>query len=363
MEEICTIGLDLAKRVFQVHGVDNQGQVVAQKRLIRSEVLIWFGKLKPCLIGIEACATSHYWARELAGLGHEVRLIPPAYVKPYVRRQKNDRADAAAICEAVSRPSMRFTVAKTVEQQGVQILHRSRDLLVRQQTQLNNALRAHLSELGFVFPLGKMGMESAITMVRESEEAENPPFPDFIRPILETLINQIECLKTQIAELDKQMMAWHRSNADSQRLATIPGIGVVTATTIIATIGDGKQFQSGREFAAWIGLVPRQSSSGGKDKLGSISKKGNHQLRQLLVVGATTQLLRKQRDKAAGGGWFVQLLERKPARVASVALANKMARIAWAVLTRRENYCPPVTIDNIAPNEGCGVTAIQGIPA
>lgn len=345
MKEISTIGLDLAKRVFQVHGVDSQGQVVVQKRLIRSEVSAWFGTLEPCLIGIEACGTSHYWARELTKLGHDVRLIPPAYVKPYVKRQKNDRADAAAICEAVSRPSMRFTTAKTVEQQGVQILHRSRDLLVRQQTQLNNALRAHLSELGLIFPLGSMGMARAIAMVRETED---PQLSAFVRQILDALINQIECLKKQIAALDKQMMAWHRSNTDSQRLATIPGIGVVTATTIIATIGDGKQFRSGRELAAWIGLVPRQSSSGGKEKLGSISKKGNHHLRQLLVVGATTQLLRRQREKAAGGAWFAQLLERKPPRVASVALANKMARIAWVVLTRSENYRPPMPIGDSA---------------
>lgn len=348
MKEISTIGLDLAKRVFQVHGVDSQGQIVVQKRLMRTEVLAWFGTLKPCLVGIEACATSHYWARELAKLGHDVRLIPPAYVKPYVKRQKNDRADAAAICEAVGRPSMRFTVAKTVEQQAVQMLHRSRDLLVRQQTQLHNALRAHLSELGFIFPLGSGGITRAIALVRETEDAD---LPALVRQILDTLINQIDCLKAQITTLDKQMNAWHRASADSQRLATIPGIGVVTATTIIATIGDGKQFQSGREFAAWVGLVPRQCSSGGKEKLGSISKKGNRHLRQLLVVGATTKLLRKQRGKAAGGEWFERLLERKPARVASVALANKMARIAWTVLTRNEIYRPDADVSSSLPEE------------
>lgn len=350
MKKISTIGLDLAKRVFQVHGVDANHNIVVQKRLMRSDLIAWFAKLEPCLIGMEACATAHYWARELTELGHDVRLIPPAYVKPYVRRQKNDRTDAAAICEAVSRPSMRFTFAKTVEQQGVQILHRSRDILVRQQTQLNNALRAHLSELGYIFPQGNKGMADAIAMVRETEESNDPNFPDFIRQILDTLVNQIKCLKEQIAELDKQMMAWHRSNADSQRLATIPGVGVVTATTIIATIGDGKQFRSGREFAAWIGLVPRQNSSGGKDKLGSISKKGNHHLRQLLVVGATTHLLGKRREKVAGG-WFAQLLERKPPRVASVALANKTARIAWAVLVKNEEYRLPELINDNALEE------------
>jgi transposase len=343
MEGITTVGLDLAKRVFQVHGIDDQGRVIAQKRLSRSELPVWFGRLQPCLVGMEACATAHYWAREIAKLGHQVRLIPPAYVKPYVRRQKNDRADAAAICEAVGRPSMRFAGVKTTEQQAVQILHRSRELLIRQRTQLTNALRAHLAELGLIFPQGNAGAAKAIAAVRETGNAD---IPAFICQVLCSLIEQIEKLQKEIVRLDKQMTAWHRAHADSQRLTTIPGVGVVTASAIIAAIGDGKQFRSGREFAAWVGLVPRQNSSGGKEQLGSISKKGNVYLRQLLVLGATTQLRGKRRENAPGGSWFEQLLRRKPARVASVALANKTARIVWAVLTRGECYRTPIVAND-----------------
>jgi transposase len=339
MKEISIVGLDLAKRVFQVHGVDQNGQVVVQKRLTRSELLVWFGKLNPCLVGMEACATAHYWARELGRLGHQVRLIPPAYVKPYVRRQKNDRTDAAAICEAVGRPSMRFATAKTIKQQAVQMLHRSRELLIQQRTQLTNALRAHLAELGLIFPLGDVGMAKAIAAVQEKD---NDDIPAFIQQVLFSLIEQIKNLKKEITGLDKQMIAWHRAHTDSQRLATIPGVGVVTASAIIAAIGDGRQFHSGREFAAWMGLVPRQNSSGGKEQLGHISKKGNVYLRQLLVLGATSQLRGKNRDNAPGGKWFNQLLQRKPARVATVALANKTARIVWAVLIRGECYRTPI---------------------
>lgn len=335
MKEASTVGLDLAKRVFQIHGVDEHGGVVAQKRLQRSELLAWFAELKPCLVGMEACATAHYWARELGRIGHDVRLIPPSYVKPYVRRQKNDRADAAAICEAVGRPSMRFAAVKTVEQQAVQTLHRSRELLIRQRIQLTNAVRAHLAEFGWIFPQGCAGTSRAIGMIREMKDSA---LPVFARQALSCLTDQIEHIGQAIACLDKQMTAWHRGHTDSKRLATIPGIGTVTASAIIAAIGDGRQFSSGREFAAWVGLVPRQNSSGGKERLGRISKKGNVYLRQLLVIGATTQLRHGKYSKAPGGAWFEQLLRRKPARVASVALANKMARIAWAVLTKGASY-------------------------
>ena len=243
MKEASTVGLDLAKRVFQIHGVDEHGGVVAQKRLQRSELLAWFAELKPCLVGMEACATAHYWARELGRIGHDVRLIPPSYVKPYVRRQKNDRADAAAICEAVGRPSMRFAAVKTVEQQAVQTLHRSRELLIRQRIQLTNAVRAHLAEFGWIFPQGCAGTSRAIGMIREMKDSA---LPVFARQALSCLTDQIEHIGQAIACLDKQMTAWHRGHTDSKRLATIPGIGTVTASAIIAAIGDGRQFSSGR---------------------------------------------------------------------------------------------------------------------
>ena len=337
MESISIIGLDLAKRVFQVHGINAQQEVVVQKRLRRNEVVAWFATIAPCLVGVEACATAHYWGRELSKLGHQVKLIPPAYVKPYVRRQKNDRADAAAICEAVSRPTMRVVAVKTVDQQAVQVLHRSRELLIRQRTQVGNALRAHLAECGLVFPQGNAGLALAIRAIHDRSDGT---IPTLAYDTLRALVEQIDALKKAVTRLDHQMLVWHRATADSQRLATIPGIGVVTASAVLAAIGTGKQFRSGREFAAWIGLVPRQHSSGGKDRLGHISKQGNQYLRQLLVLGATAQLHGQRRERAPGGAWFDALLRRKPGRVATVALANKMARVAWAVLTKGGSYRP-----------------------
>ena len=337
MESISIIGLDLAKRVFQVHGINAQQEVVVQKRLRRNEVVAWFATIAPCLVGVEACATAHYWGRELSKLGHQVKLIPPAYVKPYVRRQKNDRADAAAICEAVSRPTMRVVAVKTVDQQAVQVLHRSRELLIRQRTQVGNALRAHLAEFGLVFSQGNAGLALAIRAIHDRSDGT---IPTLAYDTLRALVEQIAALKKAVTRLDHQMLAWHRATADSQRLATIPGIGVVTASAVLAAIGTGKQFRSGREFAAWIGLVPRQHSSGGKDRLGHISKQGNQYLRQLLVLGATAQLHGQRRERAPGGAWFDALLRRKPGRVATVALANKMARVAWAVLTKGGSYRP-----------------------
>jgi transposase len=337
MKEISTIGLDIAKRVFQVHGVDDRGRVVVRKKLSRSELLEWFGKIAPCLIGIESCATSTYWAHEIGKLGHSVKLIPPSYVKPYVRRQKNDRVDAEAICEAVGRPSMRFVTLKTIEQQTIQVLHRSRSLLITQRIQLVNALRAHMAEFGVIFPEGAAGAALAIKTLKEGNDKS---IPAFAQNVLLSIVSQLEHLRQEIKKLDQQMIAWHKTNADSQRLASIPGIGHVTASAVLAAIGDGKQFSSAREFAAWIGLVPRQNSSGGKECLGRISKKGDPYLRRLFVTGATTQLRGSHRDKAVGGAWFSSLLQRKAARVASVALANKMARVAWALLTKGEAYRP-----------------------
>ena len=336
MGEVTTIGLDLAKHVFQVHGVDAEGATVLRKQLRRNQVLAFFSRLPRCLVGLEACATAHYWARELRALGHEVRLMPAQYVKAYVKRNKNDAADAAAICEAVTRPSMRFVPVKTVEQQSALMLHRTRDLLVRQRTQLINAIRAHLAELGLVAARGREGVQSLIALVRDKVSQ----LPDLARSALQAMLSQLDSLGRQIANIERHLQAQHRVNEVSQRLETIPGIGVIGATAIAATVTDPKVFKSGREFAAWIGLVPRQNSSGGKERLGSISKQGDRYLRRLLVIGATA-VIRQARTHPDKHPWLLQLLARRPAKVVAVALANKTARIAWAVLARGGTYRAP----------------------
>jgi len=346
MEKISMIAIDLAKVVFQLHGVDEAGRAVLQKKIRRHGMLDFFAKLPPCRVGMEACATSHYWARSLQALGHEVVLIPPSYVKAYVRRGKNDAVDAAAICEAMSRPHMRFVAVKTVDQQAALMLHKARDLLVRERTRTGNALRAHLAEFGLVFPLGEEGIREAIEAWQAADDAT---IPKAARPALSALSRQYGNLKTEIAALDKEIIAWHRSHAESIRLATIPGIGPHVASAIAATVGDAAQFRSGREFAAWLGLTPRQNSSGGKERLGHISRQGNSYIRRLLVLGATSQLRGSRRSKAPGGAWFEDLLQRKAARVATVALANKTARVAWAVMARQRNYDPGFRDRDTAP--------------
>src|SRR6476659_1717510 len=344
---VTTIGFDLAKSVFQVHGVDAAGRAVVAKALRRGQVLAFFGKLRPCLIGMEACATAHHWAREVAKLGHTVRLIPPAYVRPYVRRGKNAADDAAAICEAVTRPSMRFVPVKTAEQQAALMTHRSRDLLMRQRTQLINALRGHLAELGLVSPKGREGVASLIGVVR-AEVANALP-----HAALSPLIDQLEVTEQQIATLHKAIHAQHRASQASQHLETIPGIGVIGATAIAATITDPAAFKSGRDLAAWIGLVPRQNSSGGKERLGGISKQGDRYLRKLLVIGAAA-VLKRARQQPDRHPWLVALLSRRPAKVAIVALANKIARIAWSVLVRGETYRAPAFVGNAAKGLAMG---------
>jgi transposase len=334
---ITTLGIDLAKSVFQLHGVDAAGAVVLQKKLRRGAVLAFLSKLEPCLIGMEACATSHHWARQIAALGHEVRLIPPAYVKPYVKRQKNDAADAEAICEAVTRPSMRFVPVKSAGQQSVLVLHRSRDLLMRQRTMLLNAIRAHLAEFGIIAAQGPRRVMELVARLRDGEE---PGLPEIARSALLALAAQLDSLEVEIRRLERRLMAWHRTSAASRRLETIPGIGFLTATALAASIPDPAVFKSGRQFAAYLGLVPRQNSSGGKERLGQISKMGNGYLRRLLVVGATSVVRRAGDNDTRTGVWVRSLLERKPARVATVAVANKTARIAWAVLARGESYRP-----------------------
>ncbi len=333
--EITTIGIDIAKSVFQFHGIDATGQTVLQKKLRRNAVLDTLAKLPPCLIGIEACATSHHWSREITALGHEVKLIPPAYVKPYVKRQKNDAADAEAICEAVTRPNMHFVAIKSVDQQAVMMLHRARDLLVRQRTMLINALRAHMAELGIIAP---QRPENISRLLLQLEEGANEDIPQIARTALLSLADQRANLNQQIRALDSEILVWHRQNDTSQRLATIPGVGVLTATALAASVTDPSQFRSGRQFAAFLGLVPRQNSSGGKERLGRITKMGDGYLRKLLVVGATAILRHVADTQTRTAAWIRSLLERKAPRLVSVAMANKTARIVWALLARGGTY-------------------------
>jgi transposase len=333
MGDITTIGLDLAKNVFQVHAVDEAGTVMMRKRLRRSQVLAFFAGVPPCLVGLEACATAHHWARELIALGHEARLMPPNYVKAYVKRNKHDVADAEAICEAVRRPSMRFVPVKTAEQQSALMMHRARDLLIRQRTMLVNALRGHLAEFGLIEAQGLHKVARLITIVMDETDGR---VPDIARQVLKMIVNQIEDTQTRIVGLETQVLAWHKSNPVSQRLATIPGIGPIIATAIAATVADPNIFRSGREFAAWLGLVPRQNSTGGKARLGGISKRGDSYLRRLLVNSAHTVLLCSKQAKT--DLWLTSLLSRKPRLVVAVALANKTARVAWAVMSRQDIY-------------------------
>ncbi len=336
--QITTIGLDLAKSVFQMHGVDAGGQAALKKKLRRAEVLKVFGALPPCLVGMEACATAHYWARELSALGHEVRMMPPSYVKAYVRRQKNDAADAEAICEAVTRPTMRFVPVKSAERQSVLVLHRSRELLVRQRTMLINAIRGHCAEFGMIVP---QGARRAAELVDQIREADVDALPVLAKGALLMLADQLQALAGQIHALERRLLTWHRQDQASQRLATIPGVGLISATAFAASVPDPSLFRSGREFAAFLGLVPRQNSSGGKDRLGRISKMGDGYLRKLLVVGATSVIRRARTRDLASAPWIRALLERRPARVVTVAMANKTARIVWAVLARGEAYKVP----------------------
>lgn len=338
MGEVTAIGLDLAKSVFQVHGVSACGEVVIRRRLRRSEVVGFFEGLSPCVVGVEACATAHHWARTLSAFGHEVRLMPAAYVKPYVKRQKNDMRDAEAICEAVTRPSMRFVPVKSVEQQSVLSLHRVRDLLIRQRTSLINALRAHLAEYGIAVAQGQAG-RSFLEALVEDEDCDL--IPPLARMALLPLVDQIHALTQAAGGLEAAIKAWHRSNATSRRLATIPGIGPITASALAATIAEPSSFRSGRHLAAWLGLTPRESSSGGKQRLGRISKQGDPYLRRLLVVGATA-VLRFLRANGSPAStlltWAGRLKMHKPYKVVALSLANKLARIAWAVMVRGETF-------------------------
>src|SRR5215470_17577280 len=335
MQAVTTIGLDIAKSVFQVHGVDAGGQVVIRRQLKRRYVLTFFQKLPRCLVGIEACASSHHWSRELQALGHTVLLMPSTYVKPYVKRQKNDAADAEAICEAVTRANMRFVATKTVEQQSCLMLHRTRHLFIRQQTGVINALRAHLAEFGIVAPVGRRGVEQLLEIAADTNNAR---LPEIARACIAALGAQLRALKAQILEFDRRITAWHRSNEASKRLDQIPGVGPALATALVATVADPKAFRSGRDFSAWIGLVPKQNSSGGKDKLGSISKRGDRYLRSLFTAGALAVIRYAKIHGTRRRPWLTALLARRPTKVAAIALANKIARMAWAMMARGGRY-------------------------
>ncbi len=336
MSIVSVIGLDIAKHVFQIHGIDETGSVLVRRQVRRAELLDFFGKLAPCLIGIEACATAHYWGRELRAQGHEVRLIPPQYVKPYVKRNKTDAADAEAICEAVTRPSMRFVGIKSADQQAVLTLHRVRDQLVRQRTMAINALRGHMAEFGVVEAQGIAGAGRLAAIVRDEDDDR---LPDIARRALGVLVTQLCDVMERIDILKQELLSWHKQSDVSLRLAKIPGIGPITATALAATVPDASIFTSARQFAAWLGLVPRQHSTGGKPRLGGISKRGDGYLRRLLVTGATAALFRSKETRTRP--WVKELLKRRPAKVVAVALANKMARTAWALMNSGAPYRAP----------------------
>jgi transposase len=341
MQAITTIGLDIAKSVFQVHGVDAGGQPVIRRQLKRRYVLTFFQRLPPCLVGIEACASSHHWSRELQALGHTVRLMPPAYVKPYVKRHKNDAADAEAICEAVTRANMRFVATKTPEQQSCLMLHRTRHLFIRQQTAVINSIRAHLAEFGIVAPVGRQGVEQLLGIVADAHDKR---LPEIARACVAALGAQLRMLKAQILQFDRMIIAWHRSSEASKRLDEIPGVGPALATALIASVADPKAFRSGRDFSAWIGLVPKQNSSGGKDRLGSISKQGDRYLRSLFTAGALAVIRYAKIHGTKHRPWLAALLARRPTKVAAIALANKLARMAWAMMAKGERYRQPAAL-------------------
>lgn len=334
---IAVIGLDLAKNIFQIHGVDEVGRAVLKRKLRRSEVLALFAGLEPALVGIEACHTAHYWGREIAALGHEVRLMPPQFVKPYVKSQKNDAADAEAICEAVQRPTMRFVPIKSAAQQAVLMLHRTRDLLIRQRSSLISAIRAHFAEFGIVVGQGIRNVERLLALL---QAAGDQRLPALAAEMLGVLAAQLRDVAWRVKEVEVKLLAWHRADEISRRLESVPGIGPITASALVATVCDPCQFKSGRQMAAWLGLVPQQRSSGGKERLGGISKRGDGYIRRLLVHGARAIVGWRKRSTSAATPWIAGLLDRRPMNVVTVAYANKLARIAWAIMMRKERYNP-----------------------
>lgn len=338
MSEVSTIGLDIAKQVFQLHGADASGHALLCKKLTRAKLLDFFRSQPPCLVALEACGGAHYWGREIAKLGHTVRLIPPAYVKPFVKRQKNDAADAEAICEAAQRPSMRFVAIKDEEQQASGIVFRARDVLVRQRTQCINAMRGHLTEYGPVVPKGATHVPKLIDQI----EDPNYHLPQSARVILRVLITTLKSLEENIAVLDVEIPRRAKEDAVARRLMTIPGVGPITATAIVALSPPVETFRTGRDFAAWLGLTPVQKSTGGKQRLGATSKMGERTIRRLLIIGGSAAVRQASMRGAPEGSWLARMLARKPRMLVTVALANKTARIVWALLSKGEVYRAPV---------------------
>jgi len=338
MENATIIGIDLAKRVFQVHGATADGSVVFRKKLSRGQFLTFLARQPACIIAMEACATAHHWGREIAKLGHTVRLVPPIYVKPFVKRQKNDTADAEAITEAASRPSMRFVAVKTEEQQAGAMIFRARDLLVRQRTQLINALRGHLAEYGVVAAQGVVHVER----LREAIDDRGANLPAMVRDHGQMYLDQIALCSDKIAALEKSIRLAAAREETTARLQTMPGLGPVGALAVAAFAPPMESFRRGRDFAAWLGLVPRQKSTGGKQVLGKTSKMGQRDIRRLLIIGAMTVVRWVARKGAPAGSWLARMLARKPRMLVAIALANKMARSVWAMLTKQEDYRDPM---------------------
>jgi len=334
--KLTTIGIDLAKAVFQVHGADERGRAVLKKQLKRTQVLAYFANLTPCKIGMEACGSAHYWARKLVTMGHEVVLIPPQYVKPFVKRNKNDAADAEAICEAVTRPNMPTVPIKNIEQQAILSVHRARQGFVKARTAQANQIRGLLAEYGFAIPQGIGHITQRVPEILEDGEND---LPGSFRLLIQRLVDHLKELDRQVGELEREIQLWHKENALSQKLAKIPGIGPLTATAMIATVGDARQFENGRQLAAWLGIVPRQHSTGGKARLLGISKRGDRYLRTLLIHGARA-VIRMAERKPDTETWIKRLLARRHKNVAAVALANKNARTIWALLRHDREYEP-----------------------
>jgi transposase len=342
VSEVTTIGLDIAKNVFHAHGADERGGVVFSKRISRGKLLEFFAAQPRCMVALEACGGAHHWARQLIHLGHQVRLIPPPYVKPFVKRHKNDAVDAEAICEAAQRPSMRFVAVKGEEQQAAGLVFRTRDLLVKQRTQLINAIRGHLSEYGWVAPKGPSHVAMLADLLEEEEMAST--LPEAARSMLRVMLDLLGNLDDRIKDLDKEIARRAREDEVSRRLMTIPGIGPIGATAIAALAPPAETFAKGRDFAAWLGLTPLQKSTGGKQKLGATSKMGERTLRRLLIIGSSAVVLQASKRGAPKGSWLERMLARKPRMLVTVALANKTARIVWALLVKQEDYKAPVAV-------------------